>query len=60
MMLHNKVREMRAGEELEVLASDPSTTRDIPKFCAFLGHTLVAQETLADGQEYRYRIRKGG
>jgi tRNA 2-thiouridine synthesizing protein A len=60
MMLHNKVREMQAGELLEVIATDPSTTRDIPKFCRFLGHELVAQEKLEATAEYRYLIRKGG
>ena len=37
MLLHNQVREMVAGEILHVLATDPSTQRDIPKFCNFLG-----------------------
>ncbi len=60
MMLHNKVRDMQTGELLEVLATDPSTTRDIPKFCRFLGHELVVQEVLEDSGEYRYCIRKGG
>lgn len=60
MMLHNKVRDMQVGEVLEVLATDPSTTRDIPKFCRFLGHELVLQEVLEEASEYRYRIRKGG
>lgn len=60
MMLHNKVRDMLVGEVLEVLATDPSTTRDIPKFCRFLGHELVLQEVLEDASEYRYQIRKGG
>lgn len=60
MMLHNKVRDMQAGDVLEVLATDPSTTRDIPNFCRFLGHELVLQEVLEDASEYRYRIRKGG
>ncbi|MCC2639438.1 MAG: tRNA 2-thiouridine(34) synthase TusA [Moraxellaceae bacterium] len=60
MLLHNKVREMQTGETLEVLATDPSTTRDIPKFCRFLGHELVAQEKLEEQDEYRYLIRKGG
>ena len=43
MMLHNKVRELPAGGLLKVLATDPSTRRDIPKFCLFLGHELVEQ-----------------
>ena len=60
MMLHNKVRDMKAGELLEVIATDPSTTRDIPKFCNFLGHELVVQETLQEKKEFRYLIRKGG
>jgi len=60
MMLHNKVRDMKAGELLEVMATDPSTTRDIPKFCAFLGHELVLKETLGTEKEFRYLIRKGG
>jgi len=41
-----------------VLATDPSTSRDIPKFCSFLGHELLEQEEL-DGN-YRYLLRKGG
>lgn len=58
MMLHNKVREMQAGELLRVLATDPSTQRDIPKFCAFLGHELVQQRAV-DAQSFEYLIRKG-
>lgn len=44
MMLHGKVREMAAGETLEVIATDPSTSRDIPRFCQFLGHELLQAE----------------
>ncbi len=58
MMLHNKVRDMRVGELLAVLATDPSTTRDIPKFCAFLGHELISQER-REGGIFHYVIRKG-
>ncbi len=57
MMLHNKIRDIGSGEVLEVLATDPSTQRDIPKFCHFLGHELLAQ-----GERdnlFFYHIRKG-
>jgi tRNA 2-thiouridine synthesizing protein A len=57
MLLHNCVRDMAAGETVLVLATDPSTTRDIPKFCNFLGHLLLEQDEL-DGH-YRYLLRKG-
>ena len=56
MLLHNKIRDMHAGETVLVVASDPSTQRDIPKFCAFLGHELLEQSEL-DGN-YRYLLCK--
>jgi len=57
MLLHNKVREMSAGQVLEVTATDPSTQRDIPKFCTFLGHELLSQSSADD--RFQYLIRKG-
>lgn len=56
MLLHRKVRELAPGETLELLATDPSTTRDVPKFCHFLGHELL--ESSEDGENFRYLIRK--
>lgn len=56
MMLHNRVRDMSPGQELVVLATDPSTQRDIARFCEFLGHPLL--ESAESGGEFRFRIRK--
>lgn len=56
MLLHSKVRDMAAGEVLEVRATDPSTERDIPRFCQFLGHTLIGQQR--DDELFLYWIRK--
>ncbi len=58
MLLHRQIREMAVGEVLLVLATDPSTQRDIPKFCVFLGHELLLSETRED-TVFCYRIRKG-
>jgi tRNA 2-thiouridine synthesizing protein A len=58
MLLHNRMRDIAEGDVLLVLATDPSSTRDIPKFCNFLGHQLLQQDEL-DGN-YRYLLRKGG
>jgi len=58
MMLHKKIREVQAGEKLIVVATDPSTQRDIPKFCHFLGHELLS--ATEDGAVFRYCIRKNG
>ena len=58
MMLHKTVRHAEGGELIEILATDPATTRDIPNFCRHLGHTLVQQETLNDAPTYRYVVKK--
>lgn len=56
MLLHNIIRDMGVGETVRVLATDPSTERDIPKFCNFLGHELLEQDTFEGN--YRYLLRK--
>jgi tRNA 2-thiouridine synthesizing protein A len=56
MLLHKKVREIASGDTIELMATDPSTQRDIPKFCHFLGHELLEQK--AEGNTYYYLIRK--
>lgn len=56
MMLHNAVREIASGNIIEVIATDPSTERDIPKFCSFLGHELLLAEK--QGETFLYRIKK--
>lgn len=58
MLLHNRIRDMAAGEELEMVATDPATARDIPAFCHFLGHELLEQRVQSG--VYHYRIRKQG
>lgn len=56
MMLHGVVRKMAAGEVVKIIATDPSTERDIPKFCTFLGHPLLKQAQ--DGELYCYWVQK--
>ena len=56
MMLHQHVRDLAAGGLLKVIATDPSTRRDIPKFCVCLDHELVGQQE--EGGKYLYWIRK--
>lgn len=57
MMVRLHIRKMQEGETLTVTADDHSTTRDIPSFCRFMEHTLVASDT--EQKPYRYLIRKG-
>ena len=40
MLLHGAVRDAKPGDLIIVKATDPSTEKDFPKFCQFLGHEL--------------------
>ena len=57
MMLHNRINDVQPGGVLRVVATDPSTTRDIPRFCQFLGHELINQTE--DDDLFIYLIRRG-
>jgi tRNA 2-thiouridine synthesizing protein A len=57
MMLHKLMREAVSGNIVEMITTDPSTLRDVPKFCAFLGHELIAQRETE--VQYFFYIRKG-
>lgn len=56
MMVRKTVRQMSEGETLLVFADDPATTRDIPGFCCFMEHTLLAAET--ERLPYCYLLKK--
>lgn len=56
MLVRVAIRKLQVGDVLEVIADDPATTRDIPSFCRFMDHELLAAETSAT--PYRYLIRK--
>jgi tRNA 2-thiouridine synthesizing protein A len=57
MMVRLQIRKMQINETLLVTADDHSTTRDIPSFCRFMGHDLVASDIAT--APYRYIIKKG-
>mgnify|MGYP003386129562 FL=1 len=56
MMVRLKIRKIAAGETLLIKCDDPSTTRDIPSFCRFMEHELIAQKT--DEKPYLFIIKK--
>jgi tRNA 2-thiouridine synthesizing protein A len=56
MMLRLNIRKIKSGETLLIVSDDPSTTRDIPSFCQFMEHELVAKAI--DQKPYQYLIRK--
>ena len=56
MLLHKKIRGLQAGEVIKLIATDASTERDVPRFCEFLRHPLLASER--DGELLVYWIKK--
>jgi len=56
MMIRLKIRKINSGDTLLIIADDPSTTRDIPSFCRFMEHELVAKNTSV--KPYQYLIKK--
>ncbi len=56
MMVRLNIRKIASGETLLVKCDDPSTTRDIPSFCRFMEHELVAKQVVE--KPYLYVIRK--
>ena len=58
MMLHKAMKELKSGEKVELYATDPSTERDIDRFCNFLGHNLLKKETTSE--PFYFLIEKQG
>ena len=56
LLLHKAIRESKHGDKIEVIATDPTTERDIEKFCNFLGHILL--EKKIEGKEFYYLVEK--
>lgn len=51
MLLHNRIADIQEGQILKVMATDPSTTRDIPRFCQFLNHELLETVEVENAHE---------
>jgi tRNA 2-thiouridine synthesizing protein A len=50
------IRELASGDIVEVLATDPGSTKDFIAWTKTTGHALV--ESSVDGNVFRYLLRK--
>lgn len=55
VQLAKKVKEMKTGQVLELLADDVGAKEDVPAWCSRTGHTLVGTEE--EGKVLRFYIR---
>lgn len=53
-----RLRAMRTGQVLRLVATDPASWVDVPHFCAEAGHGLLSAEE--EGGIRTYLIRAGG
>lgn len=51
------IKQLAAGDELEVVATDPGAAHDIPAWCRVHGHQVL--NTLEEATEVTIRIRIG-
>ncbi len=50
------MKELQAGEMLEVFATDPGSVPDFKAWCASIGNTLL--ESTAEGGVFRFLLQK--
>lgn len=55
--VQNKIKELRSGDILEVVCTDPGVLHDIPAWCRVHGHEIIA--TSQQDREIRVVIKVG-
>jgi len=51
------IQTLSSGQVLRIIATDPGSVKDFEAFCKQTGNELL--DTLQDGGEYSFNIRKG-
>ena len=44
MLLHRAIHEAKPGDVIELIATDPTSEKDVEKFCEYLNHELISKE----------------
>ena len=57
MLVRNQVREMSSGQVLYILATDPTTQKDLEQFCRFMKHDMI--DSVVSESRLEFWIRKG-
>ncbi|QGG80390.1 sulfurtransferase TusA [Litorivicinus lipolyticus] len=47
-LLSEAIDSMAPGQQIQLLCSDPAALRDVPKYCAALGHRLLQTDQDSD------------
>jgi len=55
--VQDKVKFLDAGDELEVICTDPGVLSDIPAWCRINGHQVI--DTISDNGDYIITLKVG-
>ncbi|WP_430755068.1 sulfurtransferase TusA family protein [Magnetovirga frankeli] len=53
--VQEKMGQLHAGDQLQLICTDPGTLQDIPAWCRVQGHSLIAQRQ--EGDEYHFLLQ---
>ncbi|MEK7717118.1 MAG: sulfurtransferase TusA family protein [Pseudomonadota bacterium] len=56
LRLSKAVNQLKAGERLEMIATDPGSVKDVQAWSRQTGHTLV--ESRQDSEKYKFIVEK--
>ena len=56
MMLHQHINKLPAGASFLLYATDPTTQKDVPAMCRYLGHELL--DSRKENDTYIFKIQK--
>lgn len=57
MLLHKAIHESQSGDVVELTSTDPTSVKDVEKFCEFLDHQLISFEKEED--KFIFKVSKG-
>jgi tRNA 2-thiouridine synthesizing protein A len=57
MRAKEEIDQLNDGDMMELIADDPASAEDIPRWAKRAGHLLIAMRQ--DGEEYHFLVQKG-
>ena len=57
MLLHQTIHEAKIGEIVALIATDPTSIKDVKKFCEYLNHSLISISD--DEGVITFKVKKG-
>lgn len=57
MLLSEHIEDCPSGHHIRLISTDPAALRDVPKYCAAMGHELLGTETLESEWVFLIQVR---